>query len=128
KDVRKLRPGIGPESYAATLSHQILEVELHVSMRLRRDHYNTRGRALFDLVEQQVGQQKWREVIHSQRHLVSVTGHGHGPADDGRAGVVDQNVKSRHPVIEILRQSPDIGERSEIGLEKSDLLISSRPH
>src|SRR4029453_19526423 len=102
KDVRKLRPGIGPESYAATLSHQILEVELHVSMCLRRDHDNTRGRALFDLVEQQVGQQKWREVIHSQRHLVcrlllekkkkgnmEVTGAGEGVVWNSERGCVD---------------------------------------
>src|SRR6516164_8851340 len=81
-------------------------------MRLRRDGYDARWRRGPETVEQQVGQQKWREVIDRKSEFEPVP---RKPVFRRKQpGVVDQQVEPLAAGQDVVRQPAHLGEARKV--------------
>src|SRR5690348_12972116 len=123
EDIGELRFAVDAEGEVAAAVLHIVEGNVGAGMHGGGDGDDAGGRAGFQRLEQQVGQQERREVIERERHLNAVRRLAAAPEED-RAGVVDEHVQAVVACTELLSRPAHLRLHTEIGDQRADVVIA----
>ena len=113
-DIRQLGEGIGIVAVIMALALQVVEIHIrHPLVGVRTDIENARRSAVFKQIEQQVGEQKVRQVVDYKGIFQPLR--GQLAAFHKHPGVVDQHIQARETFLHLRRHLAHLFQRTEIG-------------